>query len=368
MSTRWRCAWLACALVACGGGGGNANDGGGNDASLESGGGGDASIDGATTDGGGSPDATDGATQGDAGGGSCGAYFDAIRASTAQCVPTMLALAAPLTGALAAGDRDAFLAACEALSQAPGSSNFDSQLDACTAIVQANTACTFAPACTIKGSLADGQPCANGAQCAGGNCLLANATTEPPCGTCGEFAQPNDPCPHGNECDPTTSGCIEGTCVAYATQGTACTVFDGPPCPPNLLCQSACEPYPGKGQPCGQQFFCAEPYRCINFTCSDAVQQNGSCTSSRECADGLVCSGSTCQPQSFVGLGQTCGSVNNALVGCQPGLRCDDVTTHECIALTAQGGTCTPDQYLCSDFLLCDTTHTCNVPDYGACQ
>ena len=293
---------------------------------------------------------------------SCGSYFDALVNFFNECGAAGL-----LT--INSSDRAAFVQDCVALSKAPGASNIGSQLDQCASSLSSATLCTLQGlSCKLAGSQPNGAPCATSAQCSGGVCDSSgttNPTSEIVCGVCASDVPVGGSCTGTATCDPASGSCVNGTCVAYATQGAACgTTAPSATCGGSLLCTNGtCQPAPTQGQACTTQ--CLLPYRCISGTCAQAVAQGGACKSGEvDCASGLVCTNGQCAQPTFAQVGQPCGAQTTAT--CGAGLYCDSMST-TCKARVSSGGACTVGQHQCVEGLVC-VSGTCQQPDYTVCK
>ena len=299
-------------------------------------------------------------------GSSCGSYFDQLVAAEQKCDPGVT---------IDTSSKSNFQNLCTAFGNAPGANNLSSQIDKCTSQIS-SAACGASVDCKVAGTLPDGTACGVGIQCSGARCDTSNATTVPnsevTCGTCASYAAVGSQCgpTNGNkECDPGTGECVNGTCVAFAQQGQSCTTA---PCAAGLSCDQTaktCQPPPTKGQAC--TFACQAPYKCISQTCADAVQQGGACPTGNECAGGLTCDQTTktCKPVTLAPAGQPCGFVQNQIIACQSGLKCQQSGNGQgtCIAPKQAGDACTVGQGQCATFLAC-INGTCAVPDYSVCK
>src|SRR5678815_1261972 len=296
---------------------------------------------------------------------SCGSYFDSLVAYENKCSPGIQ------LDTSAKGNSQTY---CASLDKAPGSSNLSGQIDTCVNLLN-GAACGTTVNCKVAGTLPDGSGCGVSVQCSGGQCNTSNATAVPnsevTCGKCASYLAVGAQCggTGGGTCDPATSECTNGTCVGFAQQGQSCATA---PCAAGLTCDQTaktCQPPPTKGQAC--TFTCQAPYKCVSQTCADPVQANGACPTGNECASSLTCDQAThtCKPYTSVGAGQACGFVQNQIVTCNAGLKCQAGSTGQgtCIAPKQVGEACTVGQGDCAAFLYC-INGTCNVPDYSVCK
>jgi len=167
-----------------------------------------------------------------------------------QCAPFLLAA---VYGDLSACS-DRLTKACTAQMRSSGSGMTEASLQSCAdALATATCTDVFAnnvPACSLRGSLADGTTCGDNSQCASGFCALGDAI----CGVCaGKQAAgaacasgSNDECQTGlvcssgklcappavvgGPCDDTTQPCLTGS---FCTNAKTCalTVAAGQDCP-----------------------------------------------------------------------------------------------------------------------------------------
>jgi len=268
-------------------------------------------------------------------GSSCGDYFDKLTVFDEHC--------AGKPAGLYAAPREAVVAFCDELGAAPGVRDFSAQLDACTRVLDPST-CTE-PICPVRGTLAPGAPCANGAQCESGYCNFTGAaeptTTELACGVCTVLALEggdcgNASCDVGLHCDTV----VTMTCQPFVPLHGSCTNDNA----------KACEPQ----------------YACIDSVCSERLGVGAPCPSGMECQLSLECDPEThtCETIPIASAGEACGWVNGAEVDCSSGLVCANGT---CAAPRQQGATCTVGFKECALNLLC-IGGTCQVPDFSTCK
>lgn len=232
----------------------------------------------------------------------------------------------------------------------PGTTIPQAQLDTCIALL-ATRACDdlFIPSteCDFHGTLADGEACSYGHQCASGSCFLK---VDAPCGVCATPAGEGESCanaecavganlrcsdskkcakivPDGQACDKDKPcrpqhDCVSGTCHARLGKGETCTSF-GASC--DLTKGQFCFPRSdGKtstcddlvvakvGEKCGQDSVTNKLSFCAASTCPDLVK------------------GSICVP--YLKEGASCGDENDT-AQCEPGLVCNN---KKCAALGCQ--------------------------------
>ena len=300
-------------------------------------------------------------------GSSCGSYFDSLVAAEQKCDPGVQ---------IDTSVKANFETYCDkSLAKASGTNNLAGQISNCASLVQ-NYSCGASLNCKVAGTLPDGTACGVAPQCSGALCDTKNSTAIPNsevvCGKCASYLAVGAQCgtTGGGSCDSSTSSCTNGTCVALAQQGQSCATAE---CTGGLLCDpqaKTCQPLPTKGAAC-PSFECQAPYRCVSGTCADAVQAGGACPTGAECAGGLTCDQltKTCKAPTLAPAGQPCGFVQNQIVDCQTGLRCQQGTTGQgtCIVPKHAGEACAVGKGECASFLFC-INGTCTVPDYSVCQ
>jgi hypothetical protein len=244
--------------------------------------------------------------------------------------------------------------------QLPGTSWTTSKIEGCAAVISSSSCQSISEgissdACKSEpGTLANGTPCGDDSQCAGGNCNTSTSSDggvvsqSTFCGKC-ETRTPST-CGDAGACT-STEQCSYDTvsrssrCVTPAPEGSACS--DGMPCVSGLTCSnSICSKRVGKGAPC----------------------TNGSdCDSSL----GLSCIDMTCQLPAHVGPGEACD---------YPSPRCS--TGSECVYMgLVDGGSSSVCVTRAADNALCDESKgprctsparclsgVCTVPDYAQCK
>jgi hypothetical protein len=199
-------------------------------------------------------------------------------------------------------------------------------------------------ACDFHGSLAGGAPCADGAQCASGQCQgMQSFTPEGPtmpvtCGTCLPAVAAKQVCAH----DTFSAGCGQGavcitadttagdptySCVELA-QGDVDAACDdlSAMCKPGLYCSTQtgrCTPLEGAGAACGDGPGRGAPGGCkAPLGCGDppSTCRSGSagadCVTDQECAPGFGC----------VPAGPCAGEGQAARIGCSASGQCVAIT------------------------------------------
>ncbi len=204
----------------------------------------------------------------------------ALCSKLAECAPFLLE--AGYGDEVTCADR--LTKACTEQSLSAGSGMTEANILACeSALTAASCNDVFAnnvPACTFRGTLADGATCGDGSQCASGFCSHGSDL----CGVCADKGGAGAACPSGSNdecqtglvcssgklcakpaglglaCDDTTQPCLTGT---FCTTAKTCalTVKAGEACPgtylnfgDGTLCLGATSTQIGtasKGEPCG---------------------------------------------------------------------------------------------------------------------
>ncbi len=216
--------------------------------------------------------------------------------------------------------QQSFVPVCNAAKQAPGSTLTDAQLDACASALEAQCD-VLGPVptpetCNFRGSLAAGEPCRAGPQCASGFCAFPVPGAAPDGGT-SDAGLPAGAC---------------GTCVAPAALGQ--------PCPYGLCAASAA---------C-QSDRTLTQFLCVADTPGGPQEACGQVTGA--CRDGLTCDASTglCEPTQWVGAGTVCSM---GAERCMVGLYCSDKTGNTCTPPLPMGHACDPAFDLCQLGLTC---------------
>lgn len=247
---------------------------------------------------------------------------------------------------------------CAGFDQLPGTSWTPEKIQGCTAVINASTCQDLtqgitSDACkTGPGSLANGSPCGDSAQCAGGSCNKSpssDAGASAPNVFCGVCATAAPPCRDAGTCSGTQRCVYDSTsgysCVTLAAEGAACAA--GMPCASGLTCKSnVCAKRGGKDSPC---------------------QTSSDCDSSL----GLYCIGATCQKPTLVGAGQACpypGSRCSAGLDCISSYSADGGSTSACVAHAEDKAPCDDGKGpRCLSPARC-LNGVCTVPDYAQCE
>jgi hypothetical protein len=179
--------------------------------------------------------------------------------------------------------------------------------------------------CGFQGTRENGQPCASGAQCAGGGCIVVLS-----CGTCTDLLSEGEAC-ELPLCAPGLS-CQQGKCAKRRESGASCAATVD--CLPGLNCVGqTCQKLPSKeGDPCPDKVCdAAAALSCANEGCvpTEQLSPGAACTPVAEvkaqCPVGEVCqvnaetNNTTCTPYRADGA-----SCDLLLPGCEPPAQCFD--------------------------------------------
>lgn len=287
-----------------------------------------------------------------------GVSLTQLCADSASAYFARLVRCGELTPALAALYEPAFAEQCPA-SIPPGVADGRIVLDAaavqaCLARARAASCLEEPPNCNIlRGTVASGGSCFEHDECAGE--LSCDTSTTCP-GTCvARVAIGLSPGP-GQECVK-SAFVLGGTCTALLATNASCG--GGLTCAEPNVCsaQDVCEPTPldrALNESCATQ--CGKGLQCVNDVCVARVAENGACSDTLRCKDGLRCSSANvCVVVQYGGAGATCAENGD---GCRAGLFCDGST---CAALRAPGGACTEFGSECAPGLYCGA-NTCKAP------
>ncbi|RYE95062.1 MAG: hypothetical protein EOO75_00270 [Myxococcales bacterium] len=327
--------------------------------------------------------------------GACRTYLEARLRQGARCRPDSL------PGSI---DEDQ-LDSCVRMSSLPGTSRTAARLESCAAQVS-EAPCGTAPSCVLDlspgrgpaGTLPDGAPCQDPAQCASATCSSWLYSAPTGCGVCQEVRAEGQPCGAPEQACAPGLTCRQGVCD-WPGQGLGgkCSSYGTGNCPDGLHCASPPDSTVGTCQrrvllggecgaslsPCVEGLVCTqgvcagrlpdgatcdEHSFCVN-TCRDGVcraprrdAQAGEDCSFDLCAPGLACgTDDTCQvrpPPVIVGEGEDC-----ALASCAEGLVCSrgylpGSTPGLCVRAPVIGGPCVD--------LECGPLGWCSDGDLGA--
>lgn len=235
---------------------------------------------------------------------------------------------------------------CEDSLGADGSNATSSDIAACAkayAALSCNELVTTTPdVCVVEGNRGDGEPCGNDAQCQSRNCRITSGF----CGTCGPRSAAGGSCANQDDCQ-TGLECASGVCAVPVPAGGACTSSEQ--CAGLLVCKSGtCGTAAGAGESCGPDV------QCDSFA-------------------GLLCvpTSNTCKSASLVGPGESCGLIDESLVGCRAGGTCVGATltqTGTCASAAGDGASCTTtaDGPSCLAPAEC-IDGTCQLPNVASC-
>ncbi|HEX7666793.1 MAG TPA: hypothetical protein VF407_19830 [Polyangiaceae bacterium] len=169
---------------------------------------------------------------------------------------------------------------------------------------------------TVAGTLADGMACGVDAQCKNKLCRIPSGQS---CGVCSSVSVAGGDCVTDSQCDVGLT-CIQDKCVPYGAAGASCD--NAHPCKPTLACSSGTCATPGEA----------------GAACPAAGQ--GGCDTLK----GLFCgTDKVCAAVGTAAPGKACGFVDNTIVACTSGGRCQTPTdggTGTCEAAAADGQAC----------------------------
>jgi hypothetical protein len=316
----------------------------------------------------------------------CSSYFQAV---VVDC---------PRTGGIPDAElnrlRPRFVTACVDLLAVPGEGVTAAALDACTAALVKVGGCSnelgVIEECRFPhGTLPAGAPCQDGGQCMSGGCQRVTTTsdagggviTEPACGVCsdGVPAAVGQPCPVG------TAGCVDGaactaaspsTCqpIVLSAAGAACD-FATSRCKTGSLCDAStltCVALGAAGFACTSTLECAAGLVCRTtpaiptFSCQPPAARGEACASTADCGRSLGCSTATlqCAPIAWASAGQPCSDLMPCLIG-----QCPSTTPAVCPTVLADGQACVAavTDTTCDGFAAC-LDGTCQLEGTPHCQ
>lgn len=232
---------------------------------------------------------------------------------------------------------------------APGITTTPADVDACTNAYTAascDAILTRAPdACIFEGSLADGTPCGDGAQCQGGACNKSGANA---CGACTQRSAAGGPC-------ASTAGCQSG--LVCASQKCVAPAKAGASCSGSIPCEGA--------------------LRCSKGVCTVPLAAGAACESGDDDAcdrlKALFCdpTAKVCKEVKLAGPGEACGLVDGTFVGCAQGGKCKtsaNTPQGTCLAAAADGQSCNEASGPgCLEPAKC-VDGVCTIEDPGACK
>ncbi|WP_394840092.1 hypothetical protein LVJ94_24715 [Pendulispora rubella] len=213
-----------------------------------------------------------------------------------------------------------FQAICNRSLTAPGTGKTPARVDECAKALKLDHCDNIKynqplEACKPAGTLEDGAPCGDAAQCKGRYCKRAEGST---CGVCATLGQSGAACDSDSECD-NGFGCSNDRCTKI--------------CPKDATCES--------GQICGLQLV----PDVATHKCVPKLGEGQACSKEKKCngAAGLYCNQNTlvCTRLEYVGAGQACGLNEQTKVDtdCRTGA-CSDDAPHTCLADLPEGAKC----------------------------
>lgn len=275
----------------------------------------------------------------------CAGLVQAVCGRLEECFP--IAIRASYKDVAQCKERQT--SSCLKIFNAPGSTVTPEKADACTSgynalSCEALLAGSSPEACRFAGTLTDGTPCGDGAQCTGRNCRKTGGNT---CGACSTRGAAGATCQASGDClDELT--CAGGKCVAPAKAGAACST----------------------NQPCEASL------RCANGTCAQPLAAGTTCESGANDAcdrlKGFFCdpTAKVCKEVKFANAGEACGLVNGTFVACAAAGHCKTGANGQgtCQAAAADGQPCdTKNGPSCIEPADC-VNGVCTLPDPAACK
>jgi hypothetical protein len=277
------------------------------------------------------------------------------------CATTQMCNAAAVTIAFGSVDdcKARLVASCTAAASAPSTGITPAKIQSC-ADAEKSLACSeyyktgISTVCQpITGSLANGSPCLDDAQCQTSFCTKAANTL---CGTCA--APPaagapcaNGKCPNGLRCN------ASDVCAAAATSGQKCT--GSADCEGDLTCNVG---------------LCGKPAQN-----GEACSLQGDTAAACDPLAALWCNtvSKKCEPYKIAAAGAACGldTTTGGLTTCDATAYCQvvDAKTFKgtCVARTPDGAACKMDALgggaSCQALAVCDNG-VCRVPEATACN
>lgn len=244
-----------------------------------------------------------------------------------------------------------------AVLKAPGVTLTQASADAC-AVKLASANChetsleiSVVPECRFKGTLTNGTPCVDDAQCSSGLCKVASSndtTTASRCGTCAPIVT------EGGDCttDSCEAGlrCRDGKCVARVSAGSPCTTRSD--CRGNLSCVAD---------------RCAEPHM-LGAPCSAATAECDA-NAGLFCKPGEGSADGACAATTYASVGDRCGLdvATKVTTSCRASSCVANAGTFACAALLAKDASCQPEGPGCAQPYAC-LDGKCTLPDSAACK
>ncbi len=284
----------------------------------------------------------------------CARAYDVMASRAEQC------------GSRPPGDKDRYLATCQAQLDLPGSGVTAEWADTCfSAQEKADCGSSDVPECEEqKGDVADGEACSSDIQCASGDCNNVDFADDGTitCGTCDKSKSSSS-----SSASPTVKE--EGeTCLVVSETSTK---YED--CAEGLYCDTLdtkeCKALIANGKACESPSSC-ESGRCSKGKCADKGDVGDSCEIasggySYDCRSGLGCDpdSSKCAAKTYADPGEDCDGI---LVDCLKGY-CDSTSTLDPKTETyVTTGTCSK---VLKDGASCDSSNissqTCD--DYARC-
>ncbi len=233
----------------------------------------------------------------------CTAYAKALCAMLNQCVPRYVREG---TGTV---DRcvTVYTARCAMTSGAPGVTATSAAWAACADAITANRCAAFnsiLTECSFRGDRPSAAPCAVGAQCASGSCIMSGS---PSCGTCGDADVPTKTSGPGEACGGGTAcqidlECVGGKCLEKATEVGASCATQSCSSWHSLYCDGtkhcALEPVATGSDTCGGSssaaLSCPTFMYCSGGKCAPKVDFGAACSDKRQCPDSTCLASGVC--------------------------------------------------------------------------
>lgn len=164
-----------------------------------------------------------------------------------------------------------------------------------------------------KGSLATATACITDVQCSTGFCKAKDPASSSKCGACADILAEGADCK--DSCGGASLVCVAGKCAKYVAIGAACGDLSAP-CAGLAYCSGA-------------------------GVCTARVAKGAACdTKTQNCASGLFCGANGCEDLKNAKIGDPCGIVDGAYVGCSAS-RCKITgSSGVCEAFAAKGEAC----------------------------
>lgn len=200
--------------------------------------------------------------------------------------------------------------------------------------------------CRAKGKRPVGATCGDGYQCDSSTCVRSSSATL--CGTCSTLPKVGESCATSGLCDYGLQCLPSGMCAPLRTLGEACD--DDTLCLPTLACMVGTCQKPSLGATCNAGGDCNLDFQ-LQYCSSLSL---------------------TCEkfPFSVSKIGESCGSGQDAIVGCTVDAYCKTMGSAQfgvCTALPGENQPCATDRNFCAAPYAC-ISGTCQVFDRSTCK